>query len=445
MSFFYGYTKLNVKNSTSIKSTSSQSNYQPHIIVIGSGPIGMRFVEELRSRRPDSRITLFGDEKTKPYNREKLSLLLAGKISIDEIELTLPPESEQFSYKQLKIESIDASSKQVIDSHGDYYNFDKLVLATGARPHIPNIGGVDQRGVYSFHNLRDAESLYARNSRAKHIVVVGGGLLGIEAAKSLLKNNTKVTIIQQGVHLMNKQLDEKAAQILASKISTMGIRVITNMGVRHIKGDGRVTGVILRSRELIECDTVLFCSGISPNMEIARSARLRVNRGIVVNQQMQTSNASVFAIGECCEHEDVTYGIVNPGYEQAAVLAQVISGMQVNYKGSLQSTSLKVIDFPVRSFGQAVNYQRTPFHREVIFENDFAYRKLVFFRGGLVGGIGVGDWSEYLAIFELFKQNGDITFYQRWLFKFKGCVFFRSFRKEIDEWASNICNFRQCH
>ena len=431
-------------NTTSIISTKSQPEYQPHIIVVGSGPVGVRFVEELQSRQPQCRITLFGDEKARPYNRVQLSSLLAGDVSIDDIELSLPPESDNFSYKQIKIARLDLALKRVIDNHANSYNFDKLVLATGARAHVPNINGVDQSGVYCFRNLRDAEYLYARTSRAKHIVIVGGGLLGIETAKALLKNNTKVTIVQQGPHLMNKQLDEKAAELLASKLSAMGVRVITNAGVRHINGEGRVTGVVLRSRELIECDTVLFCSGISPNMEMARAARLRVNRGVIVNDQMQTSNASVFAIGECCEHEGLTYGIVNPGYEQAAVLAQALSGGDVNYRGSLQSSTLKVIDTPVRSFGQVVNYLRTPFHRETVFQNNNEYRKIITNRGVLIGGVSVGDWGEYLPALETFQQSRKVSFYQRWLFKFKGRLFVRKINDDVTQWAPSaiVC---QCN
>ena len=417
---------------------------KPHIIVVGSGPVGVRFIEELLKREPNSRITLFGDEQVRPYNRVQLSSLLAGKVSINDIELSLPEESDNFSLKPFKIESINLALKRVIDSNNQAYNFDKLVLATGARAFIPNISGVDQSGVYSFRNLRDAELLYARTSSAKHIVIIGGGLLGIETAKALLKNNTKVTIVQQGPHLMNKQLDSKAASLLAENLFNLGIRVITNTGVRHINGNGRVNGVILRNRELIESDTVLFCSGISPNMEIARSARLRVNRGITVNDKMQTSHDDVYAIGECCEHAGLTYGIVNPGYEQAAVLAQIISGNDVDYKGSLQSSSLKVIDTPVRSFGQVINYTRTPFHRETIFQDDNHYRKIVTKNGILVGGIVVGEWDEYLPALEVFQQGRKVALYQRWLFKFTGRLFFRKADNDITQWPESavIC---QCN
>ena len=243
---------------------------------------------------------------------------------------------------------------------------------------------------------------------------------------------------------MNKQLDAEAAAILEQKLVDLGINVKTNTGVRHISGDGRVDGVALRDKAVIECDTVLFCSGISPNMEIARAARLRVNRGIVVNQQMQTSNDSIFAIGECCEYAGLTYGIVNPGYEQAAVLAEVISGGEVEYVGSLFTSTLKVIDTPVRSFGQVVNYTKTPFDKETVYKDKTSYRKLISRRGELIGGVSVGEWDEYLPALETFQQKRKISFYQRCLFKLKGRLFFTQRDNDVSTWSADaiVC---QCN
>ena len=426
------------------ETTNNTEEYIPHIIVIGGGPVGVRFINELLKRQPNSKITLFGEERVRPYNRVQLSALLAGEVSIDSLELDLPPENDLFEYKQIKIDKITPSIKRVTDVYGQSYNFDKLIIATGARPHIPNIKGIDQSGVYTFRNLRDAESIYARTSRAKHIVIVGGGLLGIETAKALLKNNTKVTIIQQGQHLMNKQLDAEAAKLLERRLFELGINVITNAGVRVVKGEGRVTGVLLRSRELIECDTVLFCSGISPNMEIARAARLRINRGIVVNEKMQTSNDSIYAIGECCEFKGVTYGIVSPGYEQAAVAAEALHNENVQYFGSLLSSTLKVIDTPVRSFGQVVNYTKSPLDHEVIYKTKNKYRKIIVQKGNLIGGVSVGQWEGYLPTLEAFQQSRKVNFFRRMLFKLTGSIFLRGQNSNVTTWSNDaiIC---QCN
>ena len=429
---------------TNTEANKPNVGYIPHIIVIGGGPVGVRFINELLKRQSQYKITLFGEEKVRPYNRVQLSSLLAGEVDVDSLQLELPTEGDLFEYKQVKIDQIKPAVKRVIDVNGESYNFDKLIVATGARPHIPNITGIDQSGVYTFRNLRDAESIYARTSRAKHIVIVGGGLLGIETAKALQKNNTRITIIQQGQYLMNKQLDEKAAQLLEERLLELDINVITNSGVRFIEGNGRVTGVVLRNRELIECDTVLFCSGISPNMEIARSARLRVNRGIVVNQKMQTSNESIYAIGECCEFKDITYGIVSPGYEQAAVAAEAINNQDVNYYGSLLSSTLKVLDTPVRSFGEVVNYTKSPLDHEVSYSKKGSYRKLVIQKDKLIGGVSVGEWDNYLPTLEAFQQGRKINFFRRLLFKFTGSIFFRAQSNNVSTWLNEaiVC---QCN
>jgi len=429
-----------------IDDTTNTMRANLHIVVIGCGPVGIRFVKELLQRQPNARITLFGNEPYRPYNRVQLSSLLAGDVSLDDIELSLPGVDDYpgFVYRLQHIAHIDTQLKRVTDKVGHQVNYDRLILATGARPHVPNIAGMEQTGVYTFRNLRDAEYLYARTSRAQHIVIAGGGLLGIEAARALLKNNTEITLVQQGTHLMNKQLDEPAANLLQQCMEELNIRVITNTSVRKITGSGRVTGVMLRSKELIECDTVLFCSGITPNIEIARSAHLRVNRGILVNDQLQTENPYIYAIGECCEHQGLTYGIVNPGYEQAAILADLLTGGEAQYLGSLQASQLKVMDRPVRSMGDVVNYTKTPFHREWVYRGQDKYRKLTLHKNQVVGAVSVGEWGEASRVQEAFQQQRKLIFWQPWLFKFTGRLWPNAESTDITQWSADtiVC---QCN
>ena len=423
---------------------------QLHTVVIGSGPVGIRFVEELIARDPFCRITLFGEEQVTPYDRVQLSSLLAGQTTIADIEYQLPQQSPWFSFEPFRVTEINTQLKRISSADGRVHNFDHLVLATGARAHVPDIPGLDQRGVFTFRNLKDTESLYARTSRTQHLVVVGGGVLGIEAAHALLKNNTRVTLVQQGPHLMNKQLDDPAATLLQQHLEDRGVRVITNSGVRKITGDGRVSGVMLRNQAWIDCDTVLFCSGISPNIELARAAGIRVNRGVVVDDHLCSSNPSVFAIGECCEHRDQTYGFVKPGYEQAAVLAEVVSAFHNQakpvtvYSGSQQSTVLKVVDKPVHSFGSVVNYRRTPFHRETVHAGKDYYRKLVTLRGQLVGGVSVGVWDESLRTLECFAHGRRVSIVRRWLFKLTGSLWLFGGADDVNTWpeSSVICQCR---
>ena len=334
-----------------------ESSSTPIVIVIGSGPVGIRFIEELLRHCPDSEIILFGDESCKPYNRVQLSALLAGEISRDSIDLPLPDQNQfkHFSFIPSAITDIDRNNKTVTDATGTNYFYDQLVIATGAKAHRPNIYGDDLQGVYSFRSLKDTESLYARILRSRHIVVVGGGLLELEAAKGLLKYNTQVTVVQQGPRLMKRQLDNQAAELLEKEVRSLGINVVTNSGVRSIHGLESVSGVVTRDGDNIPCDTVLFCAGITPNIKIARDAGLKISTGIVVNDQLQTSDNNIYAIGECCEHKGTTYGLVNPGYEQAAIAAATIAATssqtaliakeknaQPRYQGSLFISHLKV-------------------------------------------------------------------------------------------------------
>ena len=398
------------------------------IIVIGAGPAGMRFTKELLKRQPLAKITVFGNEPSRPYNRIQLSSLLAGEVEYDDIITDLPNESDfpGFNFEISRITSISTEKQFVVDAYDNKHFYDKLIIATGARPHKPNIPGFDQQGVYTFRNLKDTEFLFSRMSRARHIVVVGGGLLGIEAARALLRFNTKVTLIQQSSRLMNRQLDDHASSILEEKVKSFGINVITNSGVRQITGDGRVTGVITRDKTNVVCDTVLVCAGIKPNFEIARNAKIKVAHGIIVNDQLETSATNVYAIGECSEHRGLTYGLVNPGYEQAAVCADVITGGQSHYQGSLEVSRLKVIGDSLCSMGQVADVQKRPRLFELIFKQKSKnfYRKLVIHRSRIIGAVAYGEWEESRRIQECYQNNRRIWPWQYLWFLLTGRLFF---------------------
>jgi len=436
----------------------------PTVIVIGSGPVGIRFIEELLRHCPDSEIILFGNESCKPYNRVQLSALLAGEISRDSIDLPLPDQNQykHFSFIPIAITNIDRTNKTVTDARGTNYLYDRLVIATGAKAHRPNIYGVDLQGVYSFRSLKDTESLYARILRSRHIVVVGGGLLGLEAAKGLLKYNTQVTVVQQGPRLMNRQLDDQAADLLEQKVRSLGIEVITDSGVRSIQGFESVNGVVTRNGENISCDTVLFCAGITPNINLARDARIKVGNGIVVNDQLQTSDKDIYAIGECCEHQGKTYGLVNPGYEQASIAAAVITNSdkkigvnsttltegysQPQYQGSLSVSHLKVVGMPVCSLGEVCDLPYRPFQKEIRYRHKSSgkYRKLVVHRGKIIGSVAIGEWPEARRIQEAYQNQRPVRFWQLLRFRFTGKLWGGE-TNNIQTWPANtiVCQCNQ--
>ncbi|GGA62946.1 nitrite reductase [Neiella marina] len=419
------------------------------VLVIGSGPAGVRFAHEMLKREPNAELTLFGNEPYAPYNRVLLSALLSGDASYHDIQTSLPDQEKHVGFRQLvaTITHIDPEQKVVTDNQGVRYNYDQLVIATGSRPHIPNIPGVQQAGVYTFRNLKDAEALSARVSRCRHVVVVGGGLLGLEAARGMLKFNTKVTLVQQATRLMNRQLDDTAAQQLRRKVEDLGINVVTESGVRVIHGEeGRVVGVTTRTGEQIDCDTVLLCTGVSPNTRLAIHANLKVARAIVVNDQLQTSNPNIYAIGECSEHQGQVYGLVNPGFEQAAIAADVISGGASAYLGSLEVSRLKVVGEQVCSMGEVAELPSRPFLSELVYRNKSQgiYRKLVIDKGKLIGAIGIGEWPESRRIQEAFKQQRTISKWQQLWFRLGGKLWSESDTDDVKAWPADamVC---QCN
>lgn len=424
--------------------TQSDQNI-PNLIVIGGGPVGVRFANELSQRKAAVRIKVFSDEGRVPYNRAKLSLLLAGQVNREGIDLAML-EGENAQFIAQSVENIDCDAQTVRDASGSVHHYDYIVFATGARAFVPNIEGTDLKGVYQFRSLENTEQLLARRVRTRHVVVVGGGLLGIETAVAMNRFNTRVSLVHQGEHLLNRQLDSDAGARLKDKLEDQGVNVYLNQGVRGINGkDDVVTHVRLRDGIQVDCDTVVLCCGSSPNMEVARDANIRVNRGIVVSDRLETSRENVFAIGECCEHQEQNYGLISPGYDQALVLVDRLLGGKAIYQGSDPESLLKVLDFPLRSFGQPVNYVRTPFDKETVFQTDEKYIKLVTSKSKLVGGIAIGDNLEFDSLVDAYQRQVNVPWYRRLALKLSGRVWPFSDQSDPTHWSEQkvVCNCQQ--
>lgn len=425
---------------------STDKNVSPPLIIIGSGPVGLRLAQEILSREPMAAVSVFGNEPYSPYNRVQLSSVLAGDVARNSIDLVMPNPQQHpnFSFTICAIHTIDRSKQQLTDALGNIHRYGKLVIATGSRAFVPNIPGIDLKGVYTFRSLKDTDHLYARISSSRHVVVVGGGLLGIEAARALQRFNTKVTLIQQGSRLMNRQLDDEAAAQLLTDIKALSIDVIVESGVRVVHGDSRVDAVTTRNGDHIPCDTVVFCTGISPNIELARAAYLRVNQGIVVDDGLQTSDPDIFAIGECCEHRGQSYGLVSPGLEQAAVLADILTGGSAQYQGSQQLARLKVLGNAVVSMGEVADFSRHGRQKQYIFRGDQHYRKLVLHHGRLIGLVGIGEWPDLSRLQEIYQQKRRLYPWQLWFFHRTGKLWPGKTASDVNLWpkASIVC---QCN
>ncbi len=416
------------------------------VVIVGAGPVGMRAAQELLKRDQRTPLVLFGDEPWQPYNRVRLSSLLSGELSWAATfeGLTLAADARVTQHFHCPIVAIDRDNRSVTDAKGTTYSYSYLILATGSRAHMPSIPGIALTGVYKFRDLNDAQHLLARRVRTRKTVVIGGGLLGLEAARAMQRFNTEVTVIEHATRLMNRQLDDGAAERLREHLMSMGMRIVLHDSVRQVVGDQRVQGVALLSGRTIECDTVVVATGIVPNVELALQAQLSVGRGIRVNDNMQTSDERIFAVGECAEHRGVVYGLVGPGFEQAAVAAHRIAVGRARYQGSIVAARLKVVGQPVFSMGAVTEEAVPPEATALVFErtNAHLYRKLIIRRGRLAGAVALGEWEQLGRLQEAITRRRIVWPWQRRRFRREGDLWPAAQRDAIAHWPAGtvICN-----
>jgi nitrite reductase (NADH) large subunit len=389
------------------------------LVVVGNGMAGARFLEELTLRGGGDRfhITIFGEEPHGNYNRILLSSMLAGKHAAADIVLN--PLSW---YRARGIElragvrasSVDLERRQVRGSDGSIAGYDVLVLATGSRPFVPPIQGLRRgpaelvRGAYVFRSLADCEALLSAGPRARRALVIGGGLLGLEAAYGLLRLGPEVHVLQLAPQLMDQQLDSRGAAVLQTTVERLGLRVHVGVETVEVLGEERVEGVRLSDGRTLAGDLLVIAAGIRPNAELARDAGLLVERGIVVGDDLGVPGfPAVHALGECAQHRGRVYGLVAPAWEQAAVLADRLSGKKPGavYAGSQVATRLKVmgVDLSVMGLRQAI----APGDEEVTFADPArgVYKKLVVRENRLAGAVLLGDTAPAPALLQAFDRG----------------------------------------
>ncbi|HKS18149.1 MAG TPA: FAD-dependent oxidoreductase [Bradyrhizobium sp.] len=378
------------------------------LVIVGNGMAAARLVDEL-SKVALGRyaIAVIGDEPRLAYNRVLLSSVLAGETASHDIELR-PASWWQDRGVTLKYGStateIDVGRRELKIENGESIHFSKLVLATGSAPLRLNVPGADLAGVRTFRDSRDVDLLLTLAAQRKRVVVVGGGLLGLEAAYGLAKAGAPVTLIHLMDRLMERQLDAPAADLLKSLVERKGIEIFLNANTARIHGESHVESVELADGRQIEAEAVIFAAGIRPNVALAREAGVSVNRGIVVDDNLQTGALDIFAIGECAEHRGICYGLVEPAYEQARVLARHLAGSEACYAGSVVSTNLKVSGVNVFSAGDFLGSEGS----ESIVLSDVrrgTYKKLVIAQGRLTGAVLVGDTNDALWYLELIRTR----------------------------------------
>ena len=419
----------------------------PRIIVIGNGPVGVRTVQELIRMKRHALISIYGNEPWEPYNRAGLSSLLAGNVSREHIEnrLEIPTNSNVRQFHNCPIDSINKIARYVTDYRGNIQFYSHLVIATGSSARIPNIPNIGLHGVFTFRDLNDTQRLLARITRSRRAVVVGGGLLGLETAVGLNRAHTAVSVVNNTTHLMSRQLDFASGELLAGRVKKLGISVILSDGVIAILGDHRVEGVKLRSGRVVECDTVVLAAGIVPNIDLAKLARLKYNRGIWVNERMQTSNPFIYAVGECAEFRNDIYGFVGPGLEQAAIVASNITGGSARYNGSQVAMSLKVVNSRVFSMGCVGENEYGPTVKKYIYTDPEKniYRLLVIHRFRIIGVIALGDWPELNQIRDAYEKRRRTGPWRLYQFKKTGHLWQQHQSDPASYWPVNAtaCNF----
>src|SRR6266851_477031 len=356
-------------------------------------------------------IAVIGDEPRLAYNRVLLSSVLAGETASHDIELKPAAwwrdRGVTLKYGYLAT-GIDVGRRELKIANEESIGFSRLILATGSAPLRLNVPGADLAGVHTFRDTRDVDLLLTLAAQKKRVVVVGGGLLGLEAAYGLAKAGAPVTLIHLMDRLMERQLDAPAAALLKSLVERKGIKILLNANTARIVGETRVEGIELTDGRRIDADAVIFAAGIRPNIALAKEAGIPVGRGIVVDDCLQTGAPDIFALGECAEHRGICYGLVEPAYEQARVLARHLAGRTAAYSGSVVATNLKVSGVSVFSAGDFMGAEGS----EAIVLNDLqggTYKKLVIADGRLTGAVLVGDVADALWYLELIRGRQPIA------------------------------------
>jgi nitrite reductase (NADH) large subunit len=382
------------------------------LVIVGNGMAAARLVDELaKTALGRYAVAVIGEEPRLAYNRVLLSSVLAGETGSHEIELR-PADwwrhrgvTVRYGYR---VTEIDTGRRELKIAGEESMEYSKLVLATGSTPLRLNVPGADLAGVHTFRDTRDVDLLLTLAAAKKRVVVVGGGLLGLEAAYGLAKAGAPVTLLHLMDRLMERQLDGPAADLLKTLVERKGIRILLNASTKCIHGDGQVEAVELADGSRLEADAVIFAAGIRPNIALARDAGIAVNRGVVVNDEMQTASPDIYALGECAEHRGTCYGLVEPAYEQARVLAQHLAGRPASYPGSVVSTNLKVSGVGVFSAGDFMGGEGS----ESLVLSDRrrgTYKKLVIADGRLTGALLIGDTVDALWYLGLIRNRENVA------------------------------------
>ncbi|MDQ0457874.1 nitrite reductase large subunit NirB [Rhizobium paknamense] len=387
-------------------------NRAEKLVIIGNGMAPGRMLEELFEKAPGLyEVTIFNAEPRVNYDRIMLSPVLSGEKSYEDIIIHTDEWYETHGvtlHKGAKVTEIDRHAKTVTSANGMTVPYDRLVIATGSLPFIIPVPGHQLPGVLAYRDLDDVEKMLDKAKSGGRAIVIGAGLLGLEAAYGLKRQGMEVTVIHLMPTIMERQLDPAAAYLLEKALAERGIEIITKANTKAILGTDKVEGIELEDGRVIQGDMVIMAVGIRPASQLAKEAGLAVNRGIVVDDGMQTSDASIYALGECAEHRGQCYGLVAPLYESARVLADRLTGGHAEYHGSVTNTKLKVTGINLFSAG---DFAEAPDREEIVLRDASAgiYKRLVLKDNRIIGAVLYGETADGSWFFDMMKKATDIS------------------------------------
>jgi nitrite reductase (NADH) large subunit len=387
---------------------------QKRLVVIGNGMAGTRVVQEILSRDPERfHVVMFGAEPYGNYDRTLLSDVLTGSKDVEQVclnSLDWYRDHNIMLHAGVTVTAIDRDHKVVRGSGGVEESYDTLIIATGSRPFVPPMEGVDKTGVFVFRTLNDCQAIEAFARGCRRAAVMGGGLLGLEAARGLLSLELDVTVVEMLPWLMAQQLDAEGGALLQRTMEQMGVQTLLDKTVTRALGGDRVTGLEFQDGTTLDADMVVMSCGIRPNAELADRSGLAVDRGIVVNDRMQTSDPDIYSVGECAQHRGKLYGLVAPQYDQARVLAEHLTGVSSNggYQGSKPISKLKVMGVQLVSMGETTPADSQDEIVSYVEPSRGVYKKMIIRNNRLAGATLLGETDTAGVLTQMFLLDAEL-------------------------------------
>ena len=382
------------------------------IAIIGCGIAGVTAATALKQNSTEAHMTMYTDERHPYYPRPELYNVLSGEAQPNDIYAF---SREWFEGQGIMIQTgrevveVDTVNKKLVFKDRGEADYDKLLLATGAHPFVPPVKGIDKAGVFTLRSIEDAMAIREYAKKTSKAIVIGGGLLGLEFGASLHRSGQQVDVVEIFPRLLPNQLDTDGADVFKSQIERLGINFILGVKTQEILGNQTVTGIALDNGKGLQGELVLFSAGIRPNIELAAKAGIKVNKGVVVDQHLQTSAPDVFAAGDVVEFEGKVYGIIPAAEEQAKIAALNMLGKTQEYHGTIPSNTLKVVGIDLASIG--ITNPESSQYEEIkkIDKEKGVYKKIVLDQGKIIGAIVLGDRRAATAIMRLMELGKDVT------------------------------------